>query len=89
MSAVSSKGKGKDKEKPIASLVAGAMAGGVESFVTFPLESLKTQLQFGALEGGKVGRLSCISLSGPFCKAAEASHRLRAVDSFFLSECSC
>ncbi|RSH90933.1 hypothetical protein EHS25_010109 [Saitozyma podzolica] len=43
--------KGKAKEKPIASLLAGATAGGVESFITFPLESLKTQLQFGALEG--------------------------------------
>jgi len=46
--------KGKAKEKPLASLLAGATAGGIESFVTFPLESLKTQLQFGALEGGKV-----------------------------------
>ena len=46
--------KGKAKEKPLASLLAGATAGGIESFITFPLESLKTQLQFGALEGGKV-----------------------------------
>ncbi|OCF72761.1 solute carrier family 25 (mitochondrial citrate transporter), member 1 [Kwoniella mangroviensis CBS 8886] len=48
-----SQAKGKQKEKPIASLLAGAIAGGTEAFVTFPLESLKTQLQFGALEGGK------------------------------------
>nr|XP_018262175.1 solute carrier family 25 (mitochondrial citrate transporter), member 1 [Kwoniella dejecticola CBS 10117]OBR84333.1 solute carrier family 25 (mitochondrial citrate transporter), member 1 [Kwoniella dejecticola CBS 10117] len=48
-----SSAKGKEKEKPIASLLAGAIAGGTEAFVTFPLESLKTQLQFGALEGGK------------------------------------
>lgn len=47
--------KGKEKEKPLASLAAGAIAGGIESFVTFPLESLKTQLQFGTLSGsGKV-----------------------------------
>ncbi|KAK8858746.1 hypothetical protein IAR55_002975 [Kwoniella newhampshirensis] len=45
--------KGKGKEKPIASLLAGAVAGGTEAFVTFPLESLKTQLQFGALAGEK------------------------------------
>lgn len=48
--------KGKAKEQPIASLLAGATAGGIEAFITFPLESLKTQLQFGALEGGKVSR---------------------------------
>ncbi|ODN73968.1 hypothetical protein, variant [Cryptococcus amylolentus CBS 6039] len=41
------------KEKPIASLLAGATAGGVEAFITFPLESVKTQLQFGALNGDK------------------------------------
>lgn len=48
--------KGKGKEKPVASLLAGATAGGIESFVTFPLESLKTQLQFGSLRSadGKV-----------------------------------
>ncbi|BEI86108.1 hypothetical protein CcaverHIS002_0603950 [Cutaneotrichosporon cavernicola] len=40
--------KGKEKEKPIASLIAGATAGGIEAFVTYPLESLKTQLQFHA-----------------------------------------
>jgi hypothetical protein len=49
-----STGKGKEKEKPIASLLAGATAGGVESFITYPFESLKTQLQFGALNGEKV-----------------------------------
>jgi solute carrier family 25 citrate transporter 1 len=46
--------KGKEKEKPIASLMAGATAGGVEAFITYPFESLKTQLQFGALNGEKV-----------------------------------
>ncbi|ORY30546.1 putative mitochondrial inner membrane citrate transporter [Naematelia encephala] len=44
----SNKIKGKGKEQPLASLLAGATAGGVESFVTFPLESLKTQLQFSS-----------------------------------------
>lgn len=53
MSATAS-AKGKGKEKPVASLMAGALAGGVEAFVTYPLESLKTQLQFGSLNGGKV-----------------------------------
>lgn len=46
--------KGKEKEKPLASLLAGATAGGIEAFVTYPFESLKTQLQFGALNGEKV-----------------------------------
>lgn len=49
-------GKGKEKEKPFASLLAGATAGGVESFITYPFESLKTQLQFGALNGDKVSQ---------------------------------
>ncbi|WVN90550.1 uncharacterized protein L203_105789 [Cryptococcus depauperatus CBS 7841] len=40
-------------ERPVASLLAGATAGGIEAFVTFPLESIKTQLQFGALDGLK------------------------------------
>lgn len=52
---MSAQARGKAKEKPIASLLAGATAGGVEAFITFPLESVKTQLQFGALDGGKVG----------------------------------
>lgn len=50
--------KGKEKEKPLASLLAGATAGGIEAFVTYPFESLKTQLQFGALNGEKVHILS-------------------------------
>lgn len=49
--------KGKAKETPVASLLSGAIAGGFESFATFPLESIKTQLQFAVLETGKV-RLS-------------------------------
>jgi len=49
--------KGKEKENPAASLIAGATAGGVEAFITYPLESLKTQLQFGAPQG-KVGTCS-------------------------------
>lgn len=59
---MSAQARGKAKEKPIASLIAGATAGGVEAFITFPLESIKTQLQFGALDGGKVGSLSLINL---------------------------
>ncbi|ORX37237.1 putative mitochondrial inner membrane citrate transporter [Kockovaella imperatae] len=50
---MSAANKGKSREKPMASLCAGAIAGGFESFATYPLESLKTRLQFGALEGGK------------------------------------
>ena len=49
-----SSAKGKAREKPIASLGAGAIAGGFEAFATYPLESLKTRLQFAALEQGKV-----------------------------------
>lgn len=41
----------KAREKPVASLLAGATAGGVEAFITYPLENMKTQLQFGALTG--------------------------------------
>jgi solute carrier family 25 citrate transporter 1 len=47
----SASNKGKAKEQPLASLLAGATAGGLESFITYPLESLKTQVQFGALDG--------------------------------------
>lgn len=52
--------KGKEKEKPLASLAAGAVAGGIESFITFPLESLKTQIQFGTL--GANGKVSYVAL---------------------------
>ena len=41
--------KGKEKEKPLASLIAGATGGAVEAFCTYPFESVKTQLQFGQL----------------------------------------
>ena len=50
---MSSSSKGKEREKPIASLIAGASGGAIESFVTFPFESVKTQLQFGATINGK------------------------------------
>ncbi|EIW67639.1 hypothetical protein TREMEDRAFT_33282 [Tremella mesenterica DSM 1558] len=43
--------KGKEKEKAVASLIAGATAGGVEAFTTYPFESLKTQLQFASTDG--------------------------------------
>jgi solute carrier family 25 citrate transporter 1 len=39
--------KGKQREKPLASLLAGATAGSIEGFVTYPTEFAKTQLQFG------------------------------------------
>ncbi|GHJ88324.1 hypothetical protein NliqN6_4726 [Naganishia liquefaciens] len=39
--------KVKQKEKPLASLLAGATAGAIEGFVTYPTEYAKTQLQFG------------------------------------------
>lgn len=70
MSAASAKGKA--KEKPFASLLAGATAGGIESFVTFPLESLKTQLQFGALNGEKVS-LAFASQTKPEASAHSSS----------------
>ncbi|KAH9996172.1 mitochondrial tricarboxylate transporter [Russula compacta] len=35
------------KEKPLHSLVAGATAGAVEAFVTYPVEFVKTRSQFG------------------------------------------
>jgi len=63
-------GKGKEKEKPLASLLAGATAGGVESFITYPFESLKTQLQFGALNGDKVFHPS-YTVNGELMKANE------------------
>lgn len=48
--------KGKERERPLASLIAGATAGAFEGFVTYPLDSLKTQLQFAGkpVEGAKV-----------------------------------
>jgi hypothetical protein len=65
-------GKGKEKEKPLASLLAGATAGGVESFVTYPFESLKTQLQFGALNGEKVA--SVYRYANPFTDNSHRAH---------------
>lgn len=53
--------KGKEKEKPAASLIAGATAGGVEAFVTYPLESLKTQLQFHADAKVSLGKLGTVA----------------------------
>jgi len=35
------------KEKPIHSLIAGATAGAIEAFVTYPMEFVKTRSQFG------------------------------------------
>ncbi|KAL0952813.1 hypothetical protein HGRIS_007038 [Hohenbuehelia grisea] len=38
------------KEKPIHSLVAGATAGAIEAFITYPTEFVKTRSQFGGLK---------------------------------------
>jgi len=38
---------GSKKEKPIHSLIAGATAGAIEAFVTYPTEFVKTRSQFG------------------------------------------
>lgn len=38
--------KGKGREKPLASLLAGTTAGAIEGFVTYPTEFAKTRLQF-------------------------------------------
>jgi hypothetical protein len=53
---VAQSAKGKERERPFASLMAGATAGAFEGFVTYPLDSLKTQLQFAGkpVEGVKV-----------------------------------
>ncbi|KAF9442819.1 mitochondrial tricarboxylate transporter [Macrolepiota fuliginosa MF-IS2] len=45
------------KEKPAHSLIAGATAGAVEAFVTYPTEFVKTRSQFG---GKKEGPISII-----------------------------
>ena len=49
--------KGKQREKPLASLLAGATAGSIEGFVTYPTEFAKTQLQFGGNGVGKTGKV--------------------------------
>ncbi|KAF7974420.1 hypothetical protein HWV62_12284 [Athelia sp. TMB] len=45
------------KEKPLHSLIAGATAGGIEAFVTYPTEFVKTRSQFS---GKKQGALAII-----------------------------
>ncbi|EPQ56069.1 hypothetical protein GLOTRDRAFT_40805 [Gloeophyllum trabeum ATCC 11539] len=45
------------KEKPLHSLIAGATAGAVEAFVTYPTEFVKTRSQF---EGKKEGMIAII-----------------------------
>lgn len=47
--------KGKQREKPLASLLAGTTAGAIEGFVTYPTEFAKTQLQFGQAGGAGAG----------------------------------
>ncbi|KAH8922224.1 mitochondrial carrier [Atractiella rhizophila] len=46
-------GKGKKPDSPTASLLAGAFAGVVEGFVTYPAEFVKTQSQFATSQGQK------------------------------------
>jgi hypothetical protein len=41
----------KRKEQPLHSLVAGAFAGAVEGFATYPTEYVKTQAQFAVAAG--------------------------------------
>ncbi|PWN32399.1 mitochondrial carrier [Meira miltonrushii] len=43
----------KRQEKPFNSLFAGALAGAIEGFVTYPTEFVKTQAQFAASQGQK------------------------------------
>ncbi|UZJ53145.1 hypothetical protein CBS101457_002465 [Exobasidium rhododendri] len=43
----------KRQEKPLNSLVAGAIAGAVEGFTTYPTEFVKTQAQFSVAHGTK------------------------------------
>ncbi|KAJ8457386.1 hypothetical protein ONZ45_g18335 [Pleurotus djamor] len=45
------------KEKPTHSLIAGATAGAIEAFVTYPTEFVKTRSQFG---GGKESPLTIV-----------------------------
>jgi solute carrier family 25 citrate transporter 1 len=59
--------KGKQREKPIASLLAGATAGAIEGFVTYPTEFAKTQLQFAGRNsavGSAVVKVSYCNLPG-------------------------
>ncbi|CAO1624346.1 unnamed protein product [Parajaminaea phylloscopi] len=43
----------KRKEKPLNSLVAGAIAGAIEGFATYPTEFVKTRAQFAVAAGAK------------------------------------
>ncbi|KAG8927260.1 hypothetical protein FRC03_009126 [Tulasnella sp. 419] len=45
----------KKKEKPIHSLIAGATAGAIEGFATYPTEFVKTSSQFGGAKEGPIG----------------------------------
>ncbi|KAF9018641.1 mitochondrial tricarboxylate transporter [Hymenopellis radicata] len=42
------------KEKPVHSLIAGASAGAIEAFVTYPTEFVKTRSQFGGKKQGPI-----------------------------------
>ncbi|KAK7039178.1 hypothetical protein VNI00_010082 [Paramarasmius palmivorus] len=45
------------KEKPVHSLIAGATAGAIEAFITYPTEFVKTRSQFG---GKKLGPIAIV-----------------------------
>jgi len=45
---------GSKKEKPLHSLIAGATAGAIEAFVTYPTEFVKTRSQFGGKKEGPI-----------------------------------
>lgn len=49
-------------EKPLASLFAGATAGAIEGFVTYPTEFAKTQLQFAS--SGGAGKSKVVASDG-------------------------
>ncbi|PBK71550.1 probable CTP1-Mitochondrial citrate transporter-member of the mitochondrial carrier (MCF) family [Armillaria ostoyae] len=42
------------KEKPVHSLIAGASAGAIEAFITYPTEFVKTRSQFGGKRQGPI-----------------------------------
>lgn len=42
------------KEKPTHSLLAGATAGAIEAFITYPTEFVKTRSQFGGKREGPI-----------------------------------
>jgi solute carrier family 25 citrate transporter 1 len=54
MAATTKQSSGPRKEKPLHSLFAGATAGAVEAFITYPTEFVKTRSQFGGTNEGPI-----------------------------------